>query len=188
MFYAPGFISDGIEGAGLVIVFCVSRLIFGGIEGVGSSFYVLRSKTHFGRYVGRRVQFLCFWLPGPYSEVPRVSGPIYMFCAPRIIFNGTDGIGSSFHGVHSRTHFRRCWVCRVHFSYFALMYSFFAVPRSPGRVFIFCAPELIFGCTEGANSSFHVLHSRIRFRQYRGRQLVFRDTEGVGCSLHVLRS
>jgi hypothetical protein len=44
MFYAPG-------------------LIFGGTEGVGTHFHILRARTNFRRYRGRRVPFSCFALP-----------------------------------------------------------------------------------------------------------------------------
>jgi hypothetical protein len=40
-------------------------------------------------------------------------------------------------------------------------------------VFIFCAPELVFGGIESVGSRFHVLRSRTRFGGYRGRQVSF---------------
>jgi hypothetical protein len=76
-------------------LFCAPELIFGGTEGAGSNFYVLRSRTHFRRYRGRRIQFSCFPLPDPFSTVlrhrvrfstvRRASGP-YMtrICAKRL--------------------------------------------------------------------------------------------------------
>jgi hypothetical protein len=60
---------------------------------------------------------------------------------------------------------------------------------------MFCAPKLIFGCTEG--SHFNVLRNRTHCRQYRGRRVqfnvlrcrpVFGGTEGIGSRFHVLRS
>jgi hypothetical protein len=134
-------------------MFCAPRLNFGGTEGVGSRFHVLRSRTHFWRYRGLRVPFSC-------SALPDI--------------------------------FRRCRVRRIPFSYFALADTFSPVPRVPGPVFMFCAPvvishviegvgsrflfflpELIFGGTEGVDSHFHVLRSRRRFPHYRGRRVPF---------------
>jgi hypothetical protein len=48
-----------------------------------------------------------------------------------------------------------------------------AVPRASYLVFMFCVPVLVFGCIEGAESHFHVLRSRTRFRRYRGRWVPF---------------
>jgi hypothetical protein len=81
MFCVPGLIFGGTEGvgsrcfalldsfseepsaSGLVFTFCDPGLIFGGAEGVGSRFQVLRARTHFRRYRGRRVPFSSFALP-----------------------------------------------------------------------------------------------------------------------------
>jgi hypothetical protein len=77
-----------------------------------------------------------------------------MFCAPGLVFDGTEGVCSYFHVLRARTHFRR--------------YRGRQVP------FIkFCAPELIFGGTEGVCSRVHVLRARTHFRRYRGPQLPF---------------
>jgi hypothetical protein len=86
-------------------MFCATRDIFGGIE-------------------GRLVQFLCFALSKPFSEVKR-----------------------------------------------ALPNSFWAVPRVLGHVFMFSAPDLVFGGTEGVGSSFFVLRNQSYFRRYRGRRV-----------------
>jgi hypothetical protein len=43
--------------SGPVLEFCAPGLIFGAIEGFGTRFHVLRCKTHFRRYRGRRVPF-----------------------------------------------------------------------------------------------------------------------------------
>jgi hypothetical protein len=61
--------------SGLVSIFC-------GSEGVGCSFHVLRSRTHFRRFRGRRVHLSCFALPESFLAVPRASGPVFMFGAP----------------------------------------------------------------------------------------------------------
>jgi hypothetical protein len=76
-----------------------------------------------------------------------VSGAVLMFCAPGHVFGDTEGVGSRFHVLRSRTHFRRYRGHRVPFSCFAHPYSFSAIPRASGPVFMFCALGLIFGAT-----------------------------------------
>jgi hypothetical protein len=133
----------------------------------------LCSWTRFQWYRGRWLPFSCFARPDSFSVIPRALGLIFMSCAPRLIFDGTEGVRSRFHVYRSRTHFRRCRVCWVPFSYFARQDSFSAVPRASSLVFMFCAPELIFDGAEGVRSCFHVLCSRARFRRHRGRRLPF---------------
>jgi hypothetical protein len=154
-------------------MFCAPELIFGGTVGVESLFHVLRSQTHFRQYRGRRVSFSCFALPYSFSAVPRASCPVFMFCAPGLVFDDRGGVGSCFSCFASRTHFRRYRGRWVPFSYFALLNSFSAVPSASGSVFIFCALELVFGGTEGVGSHFLVLRSRTRFRRFRGRRVLF---------------
>jgi hypothetical protein len=197
--------------SGPVFMFCTPGLIFGSTEGLWSRFHVLRSRTCFRRYRGRRVPFPCFALLHLFSAVSRASGPVFIFCPPRLIFGGIEGVPSRFHVLCSQTHFRPCRVRRVPFSCFAHPDSFSAVPFS-------CfALGLVFGGTVGVGSRFHVSRSRTRFRRQRGRRvpfscfarldsfsaelrvshpvfticapaLVFGDTEGVGSLFHVLRS
>jgi hypothetical protein len=198
-------------------MFCASVLVFDGTEGVGSRFHVLHSRTHFRRCRVCQVPFSCFAVPSSFSAVLRVSGVIFMFCASRLVFGGTEGVGSSFNVLRFRTHFRWCRVCHVPFSCFTRPDSFSAVPRVKGLVFMFCVPGLIFGGTEGVRSCFHVLLSRTCFWRCGGRQvlfscfalpvtcsavsrasgpvfmfftpgLVFDGTEGVGTRFHVLRA
>jgi hypothetical protein len=159
--------------SGPVFMFCVPGLIFGGTEGVGSCFHVLRSRTRFRRYRGRRLPFSCFAFSDPFSSVPRASGPVFFFCAPELIFGGIEVVGSRFHVLRARTHFRCYRGSRVLFSCFALPYTFSAVPRASGTVFMFCVPGLDFSDTEGLVSHFHVLRSLTRSRQYRGCRLLF---------------
>jgi hypothetical protein len=135
MFYARGHALGGTEAPGTIFTFCTSGLIFdvsrvlgpifmfcslrlisGSTKNVGSIFHVLRSITHFGWYLGRRVYFLCFVhrdsfpaipraldlifcfvLPDSFWTIPRASGPIFMFCVVRLVFIGTEGIRSNFH-------------------------------------------------------------------------------------------
>jgi hypothetical protein len=76
-----------------------------------------------------------------------------MYCAPRHVFGGMDGVGFRFH--------------------VSLPESFSAFPRALGPVFMFYAPGLIFGGPEGVESHFHVLHSLTRFRRCEGRRSPF---------------
>jgi hypothetical protein len=139
-----------------------------------------------------RVPFSYFARPNSFLAVSRASGPIFMFCAPRLIFGGTEGVRSHFHVLCSRTHFRWCRVRRVPFSCFSRPDSSSTVPRASGPfscfvlsdsisavssvsgpVFIFCPLGLIFGGTEGVGSHFHVLRARTRFRRYQMRRVSF---------------
>jgi hypothetical protein len=198
-------------------MFCAPGLVFGGTEGVRFLFHVLRARTRFGRYRGRSIPFFCFAHPDSYSAVPRASGPVFKFCAPGLVLNGVECIGSRFHILCTRTRFRRYQERRIPFSSFARPNSFSAVPRASDPVFKFCAPELVFGGTEEIGSRFHVLRARTRCWRYRGRQisfssclrpfsfsavprawgpifmfcapgLIFGGTVGVGSRFHVLRS
>jgi hypothetical protein len=148
-----------LRALGPVLMFCAPGLIFGETEGVGSHFHVVRSRTHFRRCGGRLVPFSCFVLPYSFSAVPRKSGNVFKFCAPGLIFDGTEGVQFSFHVLLSRTCFRRCQVRRVPFSCFVRPNSFSSVPRATGPVLMFCAPGLVSGGTEGVGSRFHVLRS-----------------------------
>jgi hypothetical protein len=91
--------------------------------------------------------------------VPRASGPVFMFCAPRLVFSGTEGVGSRFYVLCTRTRFRRYRGHRVPFSCFLHPDSFSAVPRASGPVFMFCMSGLVFGGTKGVWYRFHVLHA-----------------------------
>jgi hypothetical protein len=153
--------------------FCAPGHVFGGTEDVRSRIHVLRSRTHFRRYRWRRVPFSCFALPDSFSAVPRSLGLVFMFCAPGLVFGGTEGVRSHFHVLRSETSFRRYRGSRVSFSCFALPNSFSAVLWALGPVLIFCAPEFIFSDTEDIIFLFHVLRSRTHFRRYRGRRVPF---------------
>jgi hypothetical protein len=154
-------------------MFCALGLLFGGTEGVGSSFHVLRARTHFRLYRRRLVIFSSFALPDSFSAVMRASGPVFMFCAPGLFFGGSEGVGSSFHVLCSRTRFRRYRGRRVTFSCYVLPNSFSAVPRASAPVFMFCAPRHVSGGAEGFGSHFHVLRALTHFRRYRGRRVMF---------------
>jgi hypothetical protein len=115
------------------------------------------------------VPFSFFARPDSFSAVPSASGPVFMFCAAGLVFGGTEGVGSRFHVLRSRTHFRRYRGRRVPFSCIAHPESFSQVPRASGSFFLFCPPGLVFGGTKVVRSRFQVLHVRTHFRRYRGR-------------------
>jgi hypothetical protein len=166
-------------------MYCATRHVFGGTEGVGSRFHLLRSWTRCRLYRGCRVPFSTLTLPDSFAAVSRVSDPVFIFCTPRLIFDGTEGVGSRFNVLRVRTHFQRYRGRRVSFSYFARPDSFSTVPRTSGPVFIFCAPDsfsvvprasgpvfmfhapgLNFGGTDGVGSRFDVSSARTRFRRF----------------------
>jgi hypothetical protein len=159
----------------------------------------------------------CFARPDAFSAVPRASCPVFIFCAPGLVFGGSEGVGSLFHDLRSHTHFLQYRGCHVPFSCFARPNSFSAVARASGPVFMFYTPGLVFDGTEGFGSRLHVLRSRNHFRRCRVRRfqfscfalpdslsavarasgpvfmfcahgLIFRGIEGVGSLFHVLRA
>jgi hypothetical protein len=134
-------------------MFCAPGLVFCITEGIGSRFQVLRARNRF-------------------RLLMRESCPIFMFCAPRLFSGSTDGVGPHVHVLRAQTHFRRYRGRQLPFSSFTLPESF-SVPRASDPVFMFCAPGLGFGGTEGADSRFHVLRVQTRFQRYRGRRLLF---------------
>jgi hypothetical protein len=101
MFYAPGLIFDGTEGAGsrfYVLRFrsrfgqCRRRRVpflclafpdsfSGGTEGVDVNFHISRLQTHFRRYRWRQVKFLFFVLPDSFWALLRASYPDFIFFA-----------------------------------------------------------------------------------------------------------
>jgi hypothetical protein len=172
-FARPDSFSAVPRASGPVFKFCAPGIVFRCTALVGSLFHVLRTLTLVRRYRGRQVPFSCFALPLSFSAVPRASSPFFMFCAPKLIFGGTEVVGSRFHVLLSRTSFRRYQRRQVLFSCFALPDSFSVVSGVSNPVFMFCAPGLIFGCTEGVGTRFHVLRSQTLFCWYRGRRVPF---------------
>jgi hypothetical protein len=84
-----------------IFMFHAPRLVFGGTKVVGSRFHVLRSRTRFRRYRGRRVPLSCLALPCWFSAVTRATGPIFLFCDLGLVWDGTVGVGSRFNVLHS---------------------------------------------------------------------------------------
>jgi hypothetical protein len=217
MFSTPKLIFGSTDGVGSRFnVFALGH-IFGGAEGVGSRFHVLCSRTRFRWFRRRRVPFSCFALPDTFSAVRRASCPVIMFCAPRLIFGRSEGIGFFSHVLLVRTRFRWYRGRLLPFSCFALLDSFSMVSRASAHVFMFCTPGLVFRGTEGVGTRFHVLRARTHFRRYRERlvafsfvarpdlfsavprasapvfmfcasELIFDGTDGVGSRFHVLRT
>jgi hypothetical protein len=142
-FSCPDSFSAVLRASCPVFMFCASGLIFGGTDDVRSRFHVLRAPTLFRLYLGRRVPFSCFALPDLFSAVPRASDPVFMFCAPGLIFDGTEGVMSRFLVLHSRTLFRRFRARRIPFSCHARPDSFSAVLGTLCPVFTFCASGLV---------------------------------------------
>jgi hypothetical protein len=148
-------------------MFRAPRLIFGGTGGLGSHFLVLRARTRFRRYQGRRVPFPRFWLPDIFSAEPRASGQfsfyalpdsflavrgasgiVFLFCAPGLIFGGTEGVGSVFILCAPGLVFGGTGASGIVFGgtsavrgrpvfMFCTPESFSAVPRASGLVFFF---------------------------------------------------
>jgi hypothetical protein len=168
-FVLPDSFSAVPRASGSVFIFCASGVVFSSTEGVGSRFHVLFARSRFQQYRGREVPFSCFAISDSFSA----SGPVVIFCAPGIVFGGTEGVGSRIDVWRVRTHFLRYRGRQFPFSCFARTDSFSAVPRTSGPVFMFCALELIFGGVECVGSRFHVLRARSRFQQYRGRGVPF---------------
>jgi hypothetical protein len=157
-----------------VFIFCVPGLIFSGTKGVESRFHLLRARNRFRRNRGRRLSFSCFESTDSFSAVSRASGPVFMFCAPGLVFGGMEGVGSRFHVLRSRTNFQRYRRVSFHvlcarsyfrryrgypvpFSYFTLRDSFSAVPRASGPVFMSYAPGHVFSGAKGVGSFFSCL-------------------------------
>jgi hypothetical protein len=96
-FARPDSFSAVPRASGPVFVFCAPELVLSGSEGVTSHFHVLRARTHFRRYRGRRLPFSCLTLPhsfwwyrgrrvpfscfallDSFSSVTRASAPDFM--------------------------------------------------------------------------------------------------------------
>jgi hypothetical protein len=166
-FALPNSFSTTPGASGLVFLFCPPGFVFGGTVGVGSRFLVLRSQTRFRQHRGRRVLFSYFAHPDSFSAVSRASCPVFMFCAPGLVFDDNEGVGSRFQVLRARTRFRRYRGCRVPFSRLELRDSFSAVPSASDPVFMFCVPGFVFGGTYGVGSRFHVFRARSCFLRYR---------------------
>jgi hypothetical protein len=142
-----------------VFMFCSPGLVIDSTDDVRSHFHVLRSRTHFGQKRQRQVPFLFFALPDSFGAISRASSPIFMFCATGLLLGGTEGAGSGCHVLCYQNRLGWYRGRRVQFSSWAVSDSFWAVPRASGLIFMFCAPGLGLGGTEGAGSDCHALRS-----------------------------
>jgi hypothetical protein len=140
MFCAPRLLFGGTGALGTVFMFCAPGHVFGGTEGVASRFHVLRARIRFRRCRVRLFPFSRFASSDSFSAVPMASCAVFVFCAPGLVFGGTEGVGSRFHVLRARTRFRRCRARRVPFASFALSDLFLEVPSASSSVFTFCAP------------------------------------------------
>jgi hypothetical protein len=138
-----------------------------------SLFNVLRARTRFRRYRGRRVLFSCYARPDAFSAVTREPGPVFRLCSPGLVFGSTKGVGSRLNVLRARTRFQRYRGRRVPFSCYARPDAFSAVTRETGPVFKLCSPELVFDRTEGVGSSFPVLRAETHFWRYRAGRVPF---------------
>jgi hypothetical protein len=129
MICSNGFIFRGNEGVRSRFHVLSSQTRFRRSEGVVSRFHVMLSWTHFQRFRGRRVPFSSFASPYSYSAVPRALDPVFMFCAPRLVFGDTEDVGSRFHILRFRTHFQRYRGRPLPFSCFELPDMFLVVRR-----------------------------------------------------------
>jgi hypothetical protein len=91
-----------------IFMFHAPEIVFGGSEGVGYRFHLLRSLTRFRRYQGRRIPFSCFALSNSFSTVPRAPVSVFMFYASGLVFVVNKDSGSYFHVLRSRNCFRLC--------------------------------------------------------------------------------
>jgi hypothetical protein len=173
IFARPDSFSAVSRALGPIFNFYAPKLIFDGTKGVGYRFYILRARTRFRRYRGRRVPISCFALPDLFLAVPWASGPFSMFFASGHIFGGTEVVGVQFSCFALPTRFRWYRGRLVPFSYFAYPDSFSAVSRASGPVFLFCPLRSVFGSSGGFGSRFNVLHPLTRFQRYRGRRVPF---------------
>jgi hypothetical protein len=104
--------------SGPVLMYCESGHVFCGTEGVLSIFHVLRARTRFLRYRVRRVPSSCFVCSDS------LSGPFFMFCAPELVIDDTECVGSRFHVLSAWTRFWLYRGRRFLFSCFARTGSF----------------------------------------------------------------
>jgi hypothetical protein len=155
----------------------------------------LRARTHFRRCRGRRVPFSRFALPDSFSAVPSVSGPIFMFCAPRLIFGGIEGVGCRFLILRAQTHFRRYRGRRVPFPCFWLLDIFMRsrtrFRRYGGRRVSFLAVRgrrVPLKCFALLDSFSAVLGASGPIFLFCAHGLVFGGTEGVESLFHIFGS
>jgi hypothetical protein len=173
-FALPDIFSTAPSAPSPVFLICAPVPVFDVIEGVGPNFQFLRSHTRFRLFRARRVRYSGFALRDMFSAVSSASGPVFMFCALVPVFDVIEGVGPNFQVWRFHTRFRLFHARRVRYSGFALLDIFSVVSSALSSVFMFCAPEHVFVCTDHVGSRFHVFGCT-------GRVI-----EGVGTGFHVL--
>jgi hypothetical protein len=102
-----------------------------------------------------------------------VSAPVFMFCVPGLVFNGTVVVGYHFLVLRAQTSIRQFRGLRVPFSVIVHTYSFSTVPRASGPVFMFCVPGLFSAVSKASSSVFMSCAPRLIFDGYQGRRVPF---------------
>jgi hypothetical protein len=105
MFCASGLVFDGTEGVRSFFMFCTPLLVFADTEGVGSRLHVLRSQNSFSAVPRASCPIFLVLRARTRFRCSEGVGPVFKYCALRLIFGGTEGVGSRFHVLRSRTHF-----------------------------------------------------------------------------------
>jgi hypothetical protein len=151
-------------------MFCVLGIVFDGTEGIESRFHVLRSRTRFfAERIASGPVFFFFACTVSFSAVLRVRGPIFLFCAPRVVSRGIEGVGSLFHVLRVFGYTKGVMPVFMFYD----PDSFSVVPKASGPVFLICAPGLNFSDSEGVGSRYLALCARTHFQRYRGRLVLF---------------
>jgi hypothetical protein len=163
-FALPDSFSTVPRASGLVFMFCAPGQYFGRYRGCQVLLSCFALADSFWAVPRAPVAVFMFCAPDTFLAVPRASSPVFMFCAPGLFLGVTEGFGSRFHVLRSRTHygryrfqvlryltrFRQYRGRRGPFSGFALPNSFLTLPR-PSRLDLrFCATGLFLGVSEGA--------------------------------------
>jgi hypothetical protein len=160
-------------GVGSLFMFCTPRVVFGGTKGVWSHFHILRARTHFRQYRGRRVPFSCFARPDSISTVPRASGYVFLFCALGLVFGDFEGVGSRFYVLRAKLFFGGTGGVMYRFLIFGARTRFWRGSKVIGSRFHVLHAGFVFGGTEGVMFGFQDLCSRTHFRLCRVRRVPF---------------
>jgi hypothetical protein len=87
--------------SGPLCMFFAPEFILDGTEVVGCRFHVLRSRTHFWRYRGRRVPFSCFRFRTRFWRYRGHRVPFSCFACSDLFSAVPSGVGSRFHVLRS---------------------------------------------------------------------------------------
>jgi hypothetical protein len=147
-----------------VFLFCAPGLVSGDTEGIRSCFSGFTLHDSFSAVPRASLPVFTFCASGlvfgfrvsglVFTFCPWALGPVFMFSTPGLVFSGIEGVGSRFHDLRTRSHFRRIRGCPLPFSCFPLSDTFSVVP---GWRWV------LFSC----------FARQTRFRRYRGRRIPF---------------